>query len=56
MKATNHLYQVIDNNYRIVDAPIAETREQAREIKRTLESNLGGKFKIVQYSAQKVVR
>ena len=57
MKATNFLYQVVDNNFRIVEnAPIAETREQAREVKRTLEKNTQQKYKIVQYAVEKVVR
>lgn len=56
MKATNFLYQVVDNNFRVVDAPIAETREQAREVKRTLEKSTQQKYKIVQYAVEKVVR
>lgn len=56
MKATNFLYQVVDNNFRVVDAPIAETREQAREVKRVLEKNTQQKYKIVQYVVEKVVR
>lgn len=56
MKATNFLYQVVDNNFRVVDAPIAETREQAREVKRILEKNTQQKYKIMQYAAEKVVR
>lgn len=57
MKATEYLYQIVDTNFRIVDnAPIAETREQAREVKRSLEQQTSNKYRIVQYAANKVVR
>lgn len=58
MKATEYLYQIISSNNKIVsDSPITETREQARQIKRSLEkSSSGEKFKIVQYLKYQVVR
>lgn len=56
MKATNFLYQLVDNNFRVVDAPIAETREQAREVKRILEKDAQQKFKIVKYEVVGTVR
>ena len=57
MKATEYLYQIVDTNFRIVDnAPIAETREQAREVKRSLEQQTSNKYRIVQYAVNKVVR
>lgn len=57
MKATEYLYQIVDTNFRIVDnTPIAETREQAREVKRKLEQQTSNKYRIVQYAVNKVVR
>ena len=57
MKVTEYLYQIVDTNFRIVDdAPIAETREQAREVKRKLEQQTSNKYRIVQYAVNKVVR
>lgn len=57
MKATEYLYQIVDTNFRIVDnTPIAETREQAREVKRKLERQTNNKYRIVQYAVNKVVR
>lgn len=57
MKATEYLYQIVDDNFRIVeDTPIAETREQAREVKRKLERKTKNKYRIIQYAVNKVVR
>ena len=57
MKASDYLYQIVDHNGKIVDdSPISETREMARQVKRTMETTYNRKYKIVQYAAIKTVR
>jgi hypothetical protein len=58
LKATNYLYQIVGRDNKIVEGVqnVAETREDARFLKRVAEKAVGDKVYILQYAATKVIR
>ena len=56
MEATTFLYQVVNKSNLNVLGRVAETRELARQEKRTLEKQGHSNLGILQYKVSKVVR
>jgi len=59
MKATYYLYQIVDDQNNVFDSydgTIAETREEARMLKRMAEETTGEKFRILKYKVAEYVR
>lgn len=59
MYTNKHFYDVVDTNGESVTTYIAETRQEAREIKNVIAQDKGipsRQLRIIQYSANKVVR